>query len=413
MKTNFKSVTNWFKQNWGMKCLSVLIAMIIWLIVVRYVNPEDTRRLNDIKIQVITEGSVPESEGLVLVTEYQESLSITYKASRDVIAVLNTDKVTAYVDLSNATKPGEHRFPVKIDTGGQNITVVDQSVKEAVLNFENSSTAQVKINVTVEGEVPEGYIKNDPVCSPAILSIEGPESKINKIASAEIKIVEKELAETTVYNCDYEFIDEDGNIVDKKNIITDYDKIDVTVSVFKTKVLPVSLSLINSSGGFDEKFATVSIVPKSITIAGNEEVLDTLNSYALGTIDVAEKLEDFEQSYVISLPNGIKNLTDDSTVDVSVAFGDVRTKTIKFTDIQIENLPEGQTAQVADKSISITFRGTAADIALINPSNVKLAIDFQNKTQPKGANSVPVYAVIPETYKIGVSGKYYVTVNID
>ena len=42
----------------------------------------------------------------------------------------------------------------------------------------------------------------------------------------------------------------------------------------------------------------------------------------------------------------------------------------------------------------------------------QLVIDCQNKTQTKGVNSMRVYAVIPEDYKVGVSGKYYVMADV-
>ncbi len=412
MKFNFKSVLNVLQNNWATKILSLLIAIIIWLLIVQYVNPDDTRRLDDIKIQLQLTDSVPAAEGLVLVTDFDETLSIVYKASRDVIAVLNTDKIIAYVDLSSATNSGAHSYPIKIDTGGQNITIVEQSMTEAVLEFEKSATAQIKVNVLSEGEVPEGYVKNDPVCVPSVINIEGPESQVNSIVSAEVKISEKEFSKSSVYNCDYEFVDQNGEKIDKKYITTDCEKVDVTVTVLKTKVLPVTATIINSSGGHDNMFSEVTISPANITIAGGEETLETLNSYDLGTIDVADKTDDFSSEYVISLQNGIKNVDGVSTVDVSVKFGDVVTKTIKFDKFYIQNLPENQKAVVTDKSISITFRGITADIEKLNPTNVKIAIDFNNKAQSKGINSVPVYAVLPDNFKVGVSGKYYATVNI-
>ena len=139
VKISFKSLLNLLRQNWPMKCLSLVISIVIWLLVVQYVNPEDTRKLENIPIQVNTIDSVPVGEGLVLVTNFKKSVTITYTASRDVIAMLNTDNIKAYVDLSGATKSGEYSFPVKVDTGGQNISVIDQTVKEAVLKFEKNA----------------------------------------------------------------------------------------------------------------------------------------------------------------------------------------------------------------------------------------------------------------------------------
>lgn len=412
MKINFRSIIDILRNNWHLKCFALLISIVIWFVVVQYVNPEDTRKIENIPITVNTVDSVPVGEGLVLVTDYSKTMSITYTAGRDVIAMLNTEKITAYVDLSTATKSGEYSFPVKVDTGGQNITIVDQSVKEAVLKFEKSTTAQIKVNVIAEGSVPEGYVKNDPVCVPSYINVEGPESKVAQIVAAEVIVPEKTFKETNVYNCEYRFVDAEGNTITKDYITTDFDKVDVTVTVLKTKSIPITATVINSSGGYENNFATLKLEPSTITVAGSDEALETLNSYDLGTIDVAEKNADFTQDYVVSLQNGIKNVDGVSTVNASVSFGDVRTKTIEFSAFQMDNITDGQKASIVSKSLSVTFRGIADDIEKINADNITIVADFQNKTHTKGSNNISVYAVIPDEYKVGVLGKYYLTVDI-
>lgn len=414
MKETLISLFSSLKKEWPVKVISLLIAIVIWLLVVQYVNPEDTRVINNIPIQVITEESVPETAGLMLVTDYNKTLNLTYKASRDVIAVLDISEVKAYVDLSSATNSGEYNFPVKIDTGGQKIEVIDMSVTEATLKFEKIATAQVSVKVTAEGSVPDGFVKNEPVCVPSVINIQGPESVISQITTAEVNVPESNFTQTAVYNCDYTFADADGNEIDKKYITADVEKVDVNITVFQTKVLPVTANIINTSGGYESKFINLKIVPDSITVAGSAEVLDTLNSYDLGTIDITEKTESFKQEYIVTLQNGIKNVDAVSTVTIDVDFGDVRTKNIEFknTDIVIENLPDKQKATIKEKGISIAFRGIAEDIERLKASDLKVVLDFQNKEQAKGANSVPVVVIIPEDYKIGVSGKYHLTVEI-
>lgn len=412
MKINFRYIIDLLRQNWQMKLLSLAISIVVWLLVVQYVNPEATRKLENIPIQINMTDSVPVGEGLVLVTDFKKTMSITYTASRDVIAMLNTDNITAYVDLSGATKSGEYSFPVKIDTGGQNISVVDQTVKEAVLKFEKSASAQVKLNVIAEGKVPDGYVKNDPVCVPSFINIEGPESKVSKIVSAEVVVPEKTFKQTNVYTCEYKFVDADGNVITKDYITADADTVDVTVTVLKTKTLPVTASIVNSSGGYESNFVTTEISPASITVAGSDEILETLNSYDLGTIDVSEKTKAFKQDFVVTLQNGIKNVDGITNVNVSVDFGEIRTKTIEFKSFAADNLADGQKAVITNDSLSITFRGLAADIAKIDANNIKIVADFQDKIHTKGKNNVPVYAVIPDTYKVGVQGKYYLTVDV-
>ena len=353
MKISLRSIWNLIRNNWHLKLFSVVISIIVWFVIVQYVNPEDTRKLDNIRIEINTVDSIPVQEGLVLVTDYDETLSITYTAGRDVIAMLNAEKIKAYVDLSGATKSGEYDFPVKIDTGGQNITIVSQTVKFATLKYEKSISAQVKVDVLADGTVAEGYMKNEPVCVPSYINIEGPESKVSKIVAAEAVVPEKTFKETNVYSCEYRFVDENGDTVSKDFIVADTEKVDVTVSVLKTKTIPITATIINSSGGYEGNFAKLSIQPSSITIAGSDEVLETYNSYDLGTIDVAEQKDDFTQNYVVSLQNGIRNVDGISTVSVGVGFGDIRTKTLKFTAFKIENLTNEQNAEISDKSSSL------------------------------------------------------------
>ena len=412
MKISFKSVISTLKNRWIVKCLSLLIAVVVWLIIVRYVNPEDTRVLNDINIYVEMEESVPEAEGLVLVTELNEKLSVTYTATRDVIAVLNTEKITARVDVSSVTKSGEYNLPVKIDTGNQSINIINQSVNSVNLKFEKSAKAQIGINVIAEGSVPEGYVKNDPVCLPAVINIEGPESKKSKIASAKVVIDEAKFVKTGVYTSEYVFVDENGNEIDKNLIVADTETLDVTISVLKSKSIPITAKLVNSSGGNESEFVKLEIEPAEIAIAGGEETIDALNGYDLGSIDLAEIKNDFEKTYDITLQSGVKNLNGVEKATVKIVFAELSSKTIVFNDFKIENLAEGQKAKIVERSLSVTFRGVPEDIEKINSSNIKLVVDLKNNSKSVGANSVPVYAVIPESYKVGVSGKHYLTVNL-
>ena len=207
-------------------------------------------------------------------------------------------------------------------------------------------------------------------------------------------------------------MDSEGNEISKDYLTVDFEKVDVTVTVQKTKTIPITAKLVNSSGGYENSFATLTMEPSTITVAGSEEVLETLNSYDLGTIDVAEKKDDFSQDFTVSLQNGLKNVDSVETVNVKVDFGETKTKKIKLSDFQIDNLPANQKAEIVDKTINVTFRGIAADISKLTAADVKAVIDFNNKELPLGQNDVTVYISIPENLKIGVVGKISVTVNI-
>lgn len=412
MKINFRAILAPFRNNWMMKLSSLFIAIIIWFVVVQYVNPEDTRKIEDIHIEINTLDSIPVSEGLILVTDYNENVDITYTAARDVIAMLDVQKIRAYVDISSATKSGEYKCPVRIDTGGQNITVVDQNIKEVVLKFEKRATASVEINAIAEGIVPEGYIKEQPICTPEKLSIEGPESKVALIKSVVAVVPEKTFKETKSYSCEYRFLDAHGNTVSKDYITADVERIDVKVTVRKTKSIPITASIINSSGGDATAFATYVIEPSSILVTGSDEVLETYNVYDLGPIDVSEKSEDFTQSYVVTLQNGVNNVNNITKINVTVKFADVVTKEFEFKHAELDNKPDDLKASITNKSFKIKFRGLAEDMENIKPEDIQVKVDMKNNTFGVGQHNIPVHVIIPNDYKIAVLGKYSIMVEV-
>ena len=412
VKTNIRSILGLFKNNWHLKIASVFIAIVVWFIVVQYVNPEDTRTIEDIRIEINTVDSIPIAQGLIMVTDYDNSVSVTYTAGRDTIAMLDVKKIKAYVDLSSATKPGEYNLPITIDTEGQNIKVVNQTVKTAKLKFEKKISASIDIKTIASGIVPDGYLKYDPEPVLEKLKIDGPESKVSQIKYVEAIIPESTFTETKSYDCEYRFLDESGNTVSKEYITSEQEKLKVDVTVLMTKEIPIKGSLINSSGGYESSFASLYIDPATILIAGSEEALKAYNSYTLDPIDVAEKNGDFEQPFSVSLESGLVNVNNVEKINASVVFGDVITKKIEFKTFKILNAPKDKKVKIINDSCVITFRGMVDDIAKINSDNVEIQIDLKDEIDVSGQQKIPLHAVIPSDYKVGVVGKYYLTVEI-
>ena len=400
------------KHNWALKLLSLAIAVFFWLLVVQFINPDTTVSISNIRISVDLEDSIPENEGLILTTDYNETLSIRVSGRRDLLAVLNRDRITAYVDLSSANKAGEYSCPIVVDLGGQNVTLEYQSKTHATLYFEESDIKYVEIEADVEGTVPEGYIMETPTYTPANIKVSGPKSVLNQISKAFVSIKNNMMTASTVYNCAYDFVDSEGNIIDKKYLTVDYETINVNVTISRQKEVPINVSIINSSGGNEAKFANVTVNPSTIVIAGNEDVIDAINSIDLASIDVAEMTEDFQNSYPITLPNGVTNVDNVENVDVSVSFGDTLTTSITINNISLTNVPAGVDATVLERSLNVRFRGLAADVSALTSDNVSIVLDLNNKTMPSGRNRVPAYVVFPSELNVGVLGKYYLTVII-
>lgn len=406
------NLINLFRNNWQIKLLSVLLAFILWFFICEYVDPDTTTWASDINISVNYDGSVPQKENLGIMTVVDQKVDVRVSGSRDTIALMNRQKITATLDLSNVTQSGEYDLPVLIDLGNQNLTKVEQSIDTVRVRFDTNKVSNVKVNVKVEGKVPDGLIREEPIMLNNYIVVTGPASIVDTIVSAEVEIKQDSFVQTGNFKCDYVFVDKDGAVVEKTFLIIDDNMktLDITVPVVKEKVVPLSVEIINSSGGSDSLFCSAVVLPKEIKISGSAETLDSYNAISLGTIDVAEKHENFETSMAIVLPNGVKNVDGIEDAKVSIQFNDVQTRSFEVENIELHNVPSGTKAKVSEKKLTIKVRGIAEDINKLNAKDITLVVDYAQADAAKGTKRMNAVVVFPKDLKVGAVGKYQLTV---
>lgn len=418
MKMKFKEFLDIFRQklvafvriNWQLKLISLLLSVFTWFVICEYVDPETSVPVSNITISVDYEGSVPQKANLGLMTVIDQTVDVRVSGSRDTVALMDPKKITASLDLSNVTQSGEYDLPVLIDLGGQNLTKEEQSVDTVRVRFDTNRVANIKVNVKVSGGVPEGLLLEDPTLLNNFIVVTGPTTIVDTIASAEVEIKQDMFTSTNTFKCDYIFIDKEGKVVDKTFLSMDVETLNVTVPVVKEKTVPLSVTIINSSGGSDGAFCAATIEPKNIKITGSVETLDALNAIDLGVIDVAEKTESFTTPITVVLPNGVKNVDNVETAKVSVTFNDVQTKTIRVKNLKLENLPDGSKARISESSITVKVRGIAEDVNKLDENNISVIVDYAQAGNVEGTNRLNAVVVFPEKLKVGAVGKYQLTV---
>ncbi len=418
MKSKLKEFFNIFRQkffdifsnNWQLKLISVLLSVLTWFVICEYVDPDTSVPVSNIKISVDYEGSVPQKANLGIMTVVDQTVDVRVSGSRDTVALMDPKKITASLDLSNVTQSGEYDLPVIIDLGGQNLTKEEQSIDTIRVRFDTNRVANIKVNIKVSGGVPEGLMLEDPTLLNNFIVVTGPTTIVDTIVSAEVEINQDEFSSTNTFKCDYVFVDKDGKVVDKTFLSMDAETLDITVPVVKEKTVPLSVSIINSSGGSDSAFCTAEVSPKTIKITGSVETLNAINAIDLGVIDVAEKTENFETSMTVVLPNGVKNVDNVETAKVSITFNDVQTKTVRVKNLKLENVPDGTNVRIAESSVSVKVRGIAEDINKLSESDISVVVDYAQAGNVEGTNRLNAVVVFPNKLKVGAVGKYQLTV---
>ena len=91
-----KSLMNKFT----LKILSLLIAMLIWLLVVNVQDPITTEIFTDIPVTFVNESYIEKSGKLALMVEGKDTVNVRVRGENSIIRNMSKDNITAVADLT-------------------------------------------------------------------------------------------------------------------------------------------------------------------------------------------------------------------------------------------------------------------------------------------------------------------------
>lgn len=164
-------------HNFGLKLLSLALAVALWLAVAR--DP-----VAEIAVDVPIEfHNIPEN--LEISAETIPRAQIRVRGPQRVVRRLQTADVSADIELSTV-KPGERTFDLTSDQihHPKELEVVQIIPSQFHLAFDARLTRQVPVHPRVVGSFAPGYAIRQIVAEPATVTISGPEKRVQAVEAA-------------------------------------------------------------------------------------------------------------------------------------------------------------------------------------------------------------------------------------
>lgn len=395
--------------------ISVALAFVFWLYVVTVVSPESDETYYNIPVALQNESIL--SERGLMVTSDDPFVDLRLRGNRTDLIALNSGNITVIANVASIETPGTHKlnytvsFPGNIAANGISVTKSDPGMVELKVE------AKAKKNIPVvldygDSKVPDGFIadKENVELDFESIEISGPQSVVDKITKALIKVDLDEQNQTLVGQFDYLLCDEQNAPVDAKHITTNANAINLTLKVHRVKEIDLKLNVV-SGGGATAETAVIKVEPQKIQVSGSDKQLVDLNELVLGTINLGEIPGDTELTFPITLPEGVMNQTGIVEVKVTVQFPNMATKTFQVTNITARNVPAGMRAELITKALEVTVRGPSALIAAMKEKDVSAYVDFTGAKT--GSDTKKAEIVLSDAFKeAGAVGSYSVSVTV-
>ncbi len=367
-------------NNPGLKLLSLLLAILLWLVVANIENPVSTKQFRDVEVKVTNE-QVLDSIGKVYEIKSGETATFTVKGRRSALDNLRAKDFNVVADLSHMSEV--YSVPVEIYPKNNNLDIeIYRNSNTLCVALEDEATESFPINIVTEGDVAYGYALGQKVVTPNIVEVTGPKSLVRKIDKVSAFINVKHASREVSDKCVLSYFDGDGDELDKTRLHSDSKRAEVTVQVLKTKEISVNVTA-KGQPALGYSLESLNYEPQSITIAGTDEVLASIKELTIPDVDITGLSSDYEQSFAVEdyVPEGVVLTEPEQQIMVTAKVGQITTRTITINADQIDiagGTPKYSYLIDRNTKIKVTLRGFRSKLDSLT------AVDFNPMVEVSG-----------------------------
>jgi len=413
---NSKFLTN----NLSLKIISVVVAIILWLYAVSELNPEVTKNITDIKVEVINMDVLNEKQ-LTLVEDPVDSITIRIRGLANDIRKVNTSDIKAVLDLSEIDWTGTQLVELQVEGLLPREVKLDK-VPEISLTINKIATKVIPVVVDVTGDGEEGYYVHEATVEPKNITIYGPESLVDNVVQGVVQVKLDKDESTIKQSLPIKLVDAAGRTVESDYLNLRQEFAMVSIPIYPIKSINVKANVTGEpAAGF--VIESVIVEPVRLTVNGYASILEKLSYLTTEAVDIQNAAEDVYATVDVVTDEGVF-LEPGQPSKVNVAVKIRETTVEKALDINrnhvtLANVPEGYQITMENLPVTVRLKGPYTAVNSLNAQSLAPVVDLAQLTEETGEGSIApghyqleLKLTIPENVEIAQISSRTVLINI-
>lgn len=415
------SLRNLFYNNKFLMIFSIFTAFIIWAVITVTQAPETETEIGNVSVTIdMGENSQPTQLGLQYFGQTDTRVNVRVRGKRYEVNALNPSDIVVTADTSSVGAAGMHTLRLSASCANDDVEVLSISPSSIDVYFDAYKEQQFTLEpeiVAPNGVVPDGYTYNTTLSTQSIV-FSGPATEINRIqrVTASVTVPEQLTASPTdpltATVTALTASGEEPRYVAIKGNTT----VTVNIQVLKIRELPVSVSFTGAPSAYTANPLPYTVSPSTVRVAGAPDTIDSLDSLVVGTVDFS-RLGEQGGTFHFGADDisGFQVMDDvqNFTVQVTPSGMASTSFTLASSAIQLQNVPQGFTAQVEQAEITdVTIVGTREEIAALASSELVAEVDLSGVTAAEGSYTVNITITIPTRTTCWAYATYTATVRL-
>ncbi len=401
-----KRITN----NFGLKVLAAVIAIVLWLVIVNTEDPEKTMRIST-TVDIINAEYLEEQGQTYEVLNNTDKITFNITGQRSVVEHMKASDFTVTADLSDIENNSQVPITILANRNGNEITISSRS-KYVEVYVEDIVEKKIPVEVETTGNVADGFKLSDLQANIEAVTVRGPESIVESIYRAvawvEVESIQADTATTTTLS----YYDEAGNTIDTSRLTMDHTNVSVSIGVMEQKTVPVEYDYEGTPAAGHQVVSVTGNIT-SVEILGKSERISQIDSIVVSgaQLNITGADQTIEKTIDITeyLPEGVALAADqESTVKVTIL---LETETVKVLQMPVSNIifaniPAGYQVKASQDTVDVSIKGYPSEMEGISATALKGTVDASRIREGEQTLSV----VLDGNYQ--VDGVVQVTVQV-
>ena len=398
-------------NNFSLKILSIICAVILWAVIVNIYDPNTSVTVTQVTVTLLNAESLTDKDYTFEVVDGSK-ISVYISGPRSIVSDIKASDIVATADLSKVTAFSDYvDIDVKISKDGVSTSGLEVTPKTTAikLSIENRVSKTFNIQVETVGIPDAGYIVSDSKISPTTVKLTGSASAINNVSLVKA-IYDVSGASMDISDvAPLKLYDEAGNVIYDTKIEMGKTNVDFKATLLPSKTISVKFKNQGEvAAGY--KLTGIDYSSTEVVVAGTEENLKKIDSVEVSADAIDITNINATKEFVINIKNYLPSyliLVSDSKITATAKVSMINEKefTVNLDSINLINLSEGYSVSYENmKQISIIVIGTETVVNAVTATDFKPTIDASgfiigknsavlNITLPNGASLKKVYNV--------------------
>jgi len=405
-----------------LRVIAIVIACICWIAVAMAGITDYRGIIGDVPVNVALQADTLAMIDLNIIEVSHDYVSVGIEGPRSVVGNLRPADLVATVQIPvGLVESGVYDLVLVLANPAQDFQIINYTPRQVRVTIDRLETSVFEIEPEVAGfSSPPGFIIEEPLVSPANITVTGPHEEISRVSRAVIRMeLEEELDRTFNAELPIVLLDEHGEeiLLDSRHLTLNQEYAQLWIPILREKELPLEIRFL--SAGIPDSFPIYELQYTmsnyEVMVAGPVDTVARYQEILLGFIDLRTLTPTTNIfTFDVDMPTAsVINLDNIFTVTVNFHASGWDEAFFTVENIEFLNIPSRYDVELLTDTIpGVHMVGGAAEIEELSADDIIATIDLSERVISPGQFRLPVRISAPTRGFVWAAGEYSVVVQI-